>query len=51
MEEETQLPLTSPDNCVQVTNVLDLSKSYLLSLNKLVSLIIVSENKLNDCLM
>jgi len=31
MEVETQLPLTNPANCVQVNNVLDLSKSYLLS--------------------
>lgn len=29
MEVETQLPLTNPANCVQVNNVLDLSKSYL----------------------
>lgn len=29
MEMETQLPLTNPVNCVQVNNVLDLSKSYL----------------------
>lgn len=28
MEVETQLPLTNPANCVQVNNVLDLSKSY-----------------------
>lgn len=26
MEVETQLPLTNPANCVQVNNVLDLSK-------------------------
>lgn len=29
MEMETQLPLTNPANCVQVNNVLDLSKNYL----------------------
>jgi len=28
MEVETQLPLTNPANCVQVNNVLDLSKNY-----------------------
>lgn len=28
MEAETQLPLTNPANCIQVDNVLDLSKSY-----------------------
>lgn len=28
MEAETQLPLTNPVNCIQVDNVLDLSKSY-----------------------
>lgn len=28
MEVETQLPLTNPVNCVQVNNVLDLSKNY-----------------------
>lgn len=27
MEAETQLPLTNPANCVQVNNVLDLSKN------------------------
>nr|KAF7422016.1 hypothetical protein H0235_009852 [Vespula pensylvanica] len=31
MEEETQLPLTSPDNCVQVTNVLDLNNSDIIA--------------------
>lgn len=29
MEVETQLPLTNPANCVQIDNVLDLSKSYI----------------------
>lgn len=38
MEVETQLPLTNPANCVQVDNVLDLSKNlsifiYYLTLN------------------
>lgn len=28
MERETQLPLTNPADCVQVDNILDLSKSY-----------------------
>lgn len=31
MEAETQLPLTNPVNCVQVNNVLDLSKYYLMT--------------------
>ncbi|XP_015596289.1 protein CLEC16A homolog isoform X1 [Cephus cinctus] len=31
MEVETQLPLTNPATCIEVNNVLDLSKSYLLS--------------------
>ncbi|XP_043502979.1 protein CLEC16A homolog isoform X2 [Polistes fuscatus] len=31
MEEETQLPLTNPDNCVQLTNVLDLNNSDLIA--------------------
>lgn len=32
MEEETQLPLTNPDKCVEVTNKLDLSKSLFIKL-------------------
>lgn len=51
MEEETQLPLTNPDKCVEVTNKLDLSKSYLFPLNKFISLIVISENKINDYFM
>lgn len=29
IEEDNQLPLTNPANCVQINNVLDLSKNYL----------------------
>ena len=31
--EETQLPLSSPDSCVQVQDVLDLSKIYTTSIH------------------
>lgn len=33
MEVETQLPLTNPINCIQVDNVLDLSKSHFVLAN------------------
>lgn len=37
MEVESQLPLTNPANCVQVNNVLDLSKIICLLVNYLQS--------------
>jgi len=46
MEVETQLPLINPANCVQVNNVLDLSKSYLLSHTQLT--IKIYNNKKNN---